>query len=133
MTEDDLREMGDVLFSTFNAKDWTNLLAHFSPDAHFRIGSMVSFTGLENAEKVFEKFTCALDITLTRWSHIAEENRVATQATARVTYVQDIPGFPKARGQIVDQPFVAFLDEAGGVFSGVRVLFSPIDWRNAVA
>lgn len=132
MIEDELCEMGDVLFSTFNAKDWDNLLAHFSPEAHFQVGSLATFNGSENAIQVFETFTRALEIKLIHWAHIAEDNRLATRATARVKYVQNVPGFPEARGQIVDQPFAAFLDEEGGRFTRIRVLFSPIDWRNAV-
>lgn len=132
MQDDDLKQMGDVLFSTLNARDWDNFLGLFDPKAVFHLGPIAPFEGHPDARKVFEALSAVYDLRIKSWLHIAEDTRLATQATMRLDYQKTQAGLPEAKGQVVDLPVAMFLDAPNGVFTRLRAVFSRIDWMNAI-
>lgn len=132
MQDDDLRQMGDLLFTTLNARDWDNALGLFGLKAVFHLGPLDTFQGHADARKVFAALSDSYDLRIRSWAHIAEDTRLATQAMMRLDYRKTQAGLPEAKGQVVDLPVAMFLDAPNGVFTRLRAVFSRVDWMNAI-
>ncbi|MZR15052.1 hypothetical protein GQE99_18695 [Maritimibacter sp. DP07] len=127
------RETGDLVLTAFNARDWDNVVARFAPDGLFYLGPCAPCQGHTAIRKLLDAFGAAYDIRIRHWSHIVDGNRLATQAGARITYKRTVEGLPEARGQTIDMPFATFLTLTDDRVSHFRVIFSPVQWRNAIA
>lgn len=133
MTEADIREMNDLAFAAFNARDWDNLLALVHPECILEVGSHARRTGSTGAREIIAYYEQFYEMRFISYRHFISGHRTSTEAMMRVRYVATEPGLPKARGQVCDVPFACFGEVRGGRYTRIRMIFSFVEWINIVS
>ena len=133
MTEADIREMNDVAFAAFNARDWDNVLALVDPECVLEIGSNARMTGVTGAREIIGFYEQFYEMRFVSYRHFVAAHRSSTEAMMRVKYIATEPGMPEARGQVCDVPFACFGEVRGGRYTRIRMIFSFVEWINIVS
>lgn len=133
MRDGALREQADLLYATFNAGDLENLGRLLSPTARLTVSSFPAANGRDKIIIMLRKIFNSFDVSFSQWEHLVDGDRVAIRAMARAEYKKTFFGWAPARGQKVEIPFSAFGEADDEGFTSLRVVFSPVDWRNSVS